>query len=121
MDAHAGALWPKATPPGNPAALSYDKLIARASAVGVERMDEQYFRANVEGSERYVLSVAGSRHYRLKSDGSGFTNLFLAGDWTENGFLDAGCIEACTLSGLQCARAISGGDHTLAWEREAEE
>jgi uncharacterized protein with NAD-binding domain and iron-sulfur cluster len=120
MDAHAGALWPKATPPGNPAALAYDKLIAKAAAVGVERMDEQYFRANVEGSERYVLSLAGSAHYRLKAGGSGFSNLFCAGDWTDNGFLNAGCIEASVLSGLQAARAVSGDAHSFAWEREEE-
>ena len=41
------------------------------------------------------------------ADESGYDNLFLAGDWTDNG-LNAGCIEAATLSGLQAANAILG-------------
>ena len=39
------------------------------------------------------------------ADGSGYDNLVLAGDWTDNG-LNAGCIEAATLGGLQAANAI---------------
>jgi hypothetical protein len=116
MDAHTGALWPKATVQGNPAALDYGNLVAKPGAQGVERMNEQYFRANVEGSERYVLSVPGSAFYRMKAGGSGIANLILAGDWVDNGFLNAGCIEAATMSGMQAARAISGYEHVIAWE-----
>ena len=45
--------------------------------------------------------------YRLRADESGYDNLVLAGDWTDNG-LNAGCIEAATLSGLQAANAVLG-------------
>jgi uncharacterized protein with NAD-binding domain and iron-sulfur cluster len=117
MDAHTGMLWPKATARCNPAALDYAHLVARPGAVAMERMDQQYFRANVEGSERYVLSVPGSAFYRMKAGGSGLSNLVLAGDWTDNGFLNAGCIEAATMSGMQAARAISGFPHEIAWEQ----
>jgi uncharacterized protein with NAD-binding domain and iron-sulfur cluster len=117
MNAHAGGLWPKATPPGNPAALDYEKLVASAGCQGINRMLEQYFRLNDEGSERYVLSLAASGHYRLKPGASGFQNLFLAGDWTDNGFLNAGCIEATVMSGLQAAKALSGRHIEIAWER----
>ena len=41
------------------------------------------------------------------ADESGYDNLVLAGDWTDNG-LNAGCIEAATLSGLQAANAVLG-------------
>jgi uncharacterized protein with NAD-binding domain and iron-sulfur cluster len=59
-------------------------------------------------SERYVLSVPGSSKHRLPAhDPEEFTNLYLAGDWTENGF-NLGCVEAATMSGLQAANAISG-------------
>ena len=51
--------------------------------------------------------MPGSDRFRLRSDESGFDNLFLAGDWTDNG-LNAGCIEAATLSGLQAANAVLG-------------
>ncbi|MEO8656968.1 MAG: NAD(P)-binding protein [Bryobacteraceae bacterium] len=72
---------------------------------GETRFDSQYWRANVEPSERYVLSAKGTSKYRLKPGGSGFANLYLAGDWTDNGF-NAGCVEAAALSGKQAASAI---------------
>ena len=49
---------------------------------------------------------AATRH-RLRADESGYDNLFLAGDWTDNG-LNAGCIEAAVLSGLRAANAVLG-------------
>ena len=66
-----------------------------------------YYRANVDPSDRYVTARPGSGRYRLRADGSGFDNLFLAGDWIDSG-LNAGCIEAATLSGLQAANAVEG-------------
>jgi uncharacterized protein with NAD-binding domain and iron-sulfur cluster len=82
---------------------------------GEARLDAQYIRANTHGSERYVLSVAGTTRYRLAADDSGFDNLVLAGDWTRTG-LDAGCIEAATMSGLQAARGISGQTYAVVGE-----
>jgi uncharacterized protein with NAD-binding domain and iron-sulfur cluster len=70
---------------------------------------ETFFRANVEPSERYVLSRKGTSRYRLAPGGSGFENLYLAGDWTDSGF-NAGCVEAAVISGLLAARAITGWD-----------
>ena len=49
----------------------------------------------------------GATRYRLRADESGYDNLFLAGDWTDSG-LNAGCIEAAVLSGLQAANAVAG-------------
>jgi uncharacterized protein with NAD-binding domain and iron-sulfur cluster len=70
-------------------------------------LKSQFVRVNVDPSDRYVMCVPGSDHHRLRSDESGFDNLFLAGDWTDNG-INAGCIEAAVLSGLQAANAIVG-------------
>ena len=78
---------------------------ASAAASGQARFDCQYWRANVDPSDRYVQSLPGSGGHRLRADGSGFDNLFLAGDWIDTG-LNAGCIEAATLGGLQAANAI---------------
>jgi len=61
--------------------------------------------ANVDPSDRYVQCPPGSDAYRLRADESGYDNLVLAGDWTDNG-LNAGCIEAATLSGLQAGNAV---------------
>jgi uncharacterized protein with NAD-binding domain and iron-sulfur cluster len=70
-------------------------------------LSSQFVRVNVDPSDRYVMCVPGSDQHRLRSDESGFDNLFLAGDWTDNG-INAGCIEAAVLSGLQAANAILG-------------
>jgi uncharacterized protein with NAD-binding domain and iron-sulfur cluster len=56
-----------------------------------------------------VLSLPGSEQHRLRPDRSGFANLYPAGDWTDSG-LNAGCIEAATMSGLQAANALVGED-----------
>jgi uncharacterized protein with NAD-binding domain and iron-sulfur cluster len=70
-------------------------------------LDAQYVRANVDPSDRYVQSLPGTDKYRLRPDESGFDNMVLAGDWTDCG-LNAGCIEAAVLSGLQAANALLG-------------
>jgi uncharacterized protein with NAD-binding domain and iron-sulfur cluster len=98
-------LWPGATDPQNPAGVNWDLLVDPAGAAGERRLEAQYWRANVDPSERYVMSVKGSTQYRLPADGSGFANLYLAGDWVATG-LGAGCVEAATMAGLAAARAI---------------
>jgi hypothetical protein len=70
-----------------------------------------YYRANTDPSDRYVLALPGTDRYRLRADGSGFKNLYLAGDWIDCG-LNAGCIEAATLAGLQAANVIEGNPIT---------
>ncbi len=72
-----------------------------------KRFDTQFWRANVEPSERYVLSVAGSSKYRLKADESGYKNLYLTGDWIQNG-MNVGCVEAAVMAGMHTSRAICG-------------
>lgn len=74
---------------------------------GADALSTVYLRTNTEGSERYTPSHAGSGRYRIKPGDSGVANLFLAGDWTDNG-LNLGCVEATVISGMQCARALSG-------------
>ena len=74
-------------------------LVDLDGRAGPERLDAQYWRANPQPEERYVLSVAGSIASRLWPDGSHFENLALAGDWTRSG-LDAGCIEGSVTSGM---------------------
>jgi len=71
------------------------------------RWEAQYFRANVEPTERYVLSVPGSTTARLRADRSGFANLWLAGDWTYTG-VNAGCVEAAVMSGMRAAAGLAG-------------
>jgi uncharacterized protein with NAD-binding domain and iron-sulfur cluster len=83
---------------------------------GEERFDAQYWRANIDPSERYVLSPPGSIQYRKRADESEVDNLFLAGDWLATS-INGGSVEAAVEGGMQAARAICGvpeeihGDH----------
>lgn len=56
--------------------------------------------------DRYVLTPAGSSKSRLAPNGSGYTNLFLCGDWTDYGY-NLGCFEGAIISGLLAANAIT--------------
>jgi uncharacterized protein with NAD-binding domain and iron-sulfur cluster len=95
-------LWPAAA-----GGFPWDWLHDPAHGKGSERFGRQFWRANVDPSERYVLSVAGSSGYRVTAGGSGLSNLYLAGDWLRTG-LDCGCVEAAVMGGMQAARALSG-------------
>ncbi len=68
---------------------------------------ERYVRINDDPIDLYVCSPAGSIDKRIRPEHSGFTNLFLAGDWTRNNF-DCGAVETAVLSAKLCARAICG-------------
>ena len=48
-------------------------LIDPDKKVGVERFDSQFWRANIDPSERYVLSVKGSTQHRLGTDQTTFS------------------------------------------------
>lgn len=69
--------------------------------------DAQHFATNTDASDRYVQSLPGTSEYRLRADQSGYDNLVLAGDWINCG-LNAGCIEAAAISGLQAANVTLG-------------
>ncbi|MGZ8339811.1 MAG: NAD(P)-binding protein [Telluria sp.] len=98
------ALWPAAARPGG---FPWQWLADPQEREGAARFEAQYWRANVSPSERYVQAGAGSDRYRLTADGSGFSNLFLAGDWLKTN-ADAGCVEAAVMGGMQASRAICG-------------
>ena len=82
-------------------------LTAPGDAVGEQRLAYQYFRANIDTSERYVFSLKGSSQYRLRADESGFDNVVLTGDWIQNG-MNIGFVEGAVISGLYAARALTG-------------
>ncbi|CAN3127128.1 FAD-dependent oxidoreductase [Mycobacterium sp. smrl_JER01] len=74
---------------------------------GADALATQHVSVNIDPSDRYVQSVPGSDKYRLRPDEGGYDNLVLAGDWTDCG-MNAGCIEAAVMSGLQAANALLG-------------
>ncbi|HKX73960.1 MAG TPA: FAD-dependent oxidoreductase [Acidimicrobiia bacterium] len=101
----AGHFWPGAVEASG--GFRWDLLVDSADRAGEDRFDSQYWRANVDPSERYVLSLPGSDKYRLRADQSGYHNMALAGDWINCG-LNAGCMEAAVMSGLQAANVVLG-------------
>ena len=98
------SIWPSAATKNS---FEWSWLLAPPDRSGAQRFDSQFWRANIDPSERYVISVVNSSKYRLDTDGSGFKNLYLTGDWIKTG-LNAGCVEAATMAGMQASRAISG-------------
>jgi uncharacterized protein with NAD-binding domain and iron-sulfur cluster len=97
-------LWPSSVAGGD---FRWDLLCGAGDAHGEARLDSQYVCANVDPSDRYVLSLPGTGKFRLRADASGYENLVLAGDWIDSG-LNAGCIEGAVVSGIQAANAVTG-------------
>jgi uncharacterized protein with NAD-binding domain and iron-sulfur cluster len=112
LEHHVGRLLPGTVGPGG---FRWELLCGRGDADGPDAFASQYWSANVDWSDRYVLSLPGSDRFRLRPDESGYDNLFLAGDWTDCG-MNAGCIESAVISGLQAANAVRGrpGSHRIA-------
>ena len=104
LERDAGHHLPGAVTPDG---FRYDLLWGAAGRSGADAVATQHVAANVDPADRYVQSLPGSGRLRLRPDESGYDNLVLAGDWTDSG-LNAGCIEAATVSGLQAANALLG-------------
>jgi geranylgeranyl pyrophosphate synthase/uncharacterized protein with NAD-binding domain and iron-sulfur cluster len=106
-----GVLWPLAArsyPDDFRWELLFDARDGTTEEVsGPARLDGQYWRANIHGSERYTACLPGSTKYRIAPDDTGFERLTIAGDWTWNA-LNVGCVEAAVTSGQLAANAISG-------------
>jgi uncharacterized protein with NAD-binding domain and iron-sulfur cluster len=104
LDGHVGLYLPGAV---TEQGFAWHLLSGVHGHRGAEALSTQHVSVNVDPSDRYVQSVPGSDKYRLRSDESGYDNLVLAGDWTDSG-LNAGCIEAAVMSGLQAANSLLG-------------
>ena len=105
LERRAGSVWPGAVDEAG--RFRWDLLAGGGEAEGPDRLDSQFWTASVDPSDRYVQSPPGSAAHRLRADESGYGNLFLAGDWVNCG-LNAGCIEAAVLGGLEAANAARG-------------
>lgn len=110
---HGRPLWPKAYDATG--AFRWNLLVSDLPAPekestatnGFQALRRQYWRANVNPSDRYVLTLPGSNKYRLSPLDMTYTNMTITGDWTDAGF-NAGCTEAAVMSGMLAAHAISG-------------
>ncbi|HLZ84277.1 MAG TPA: FAD-dependent oxidoreductase [Caulobacteraceae bacterium] len=100
MDARGDFRWDMLRDPADPEDTPSTKT-------GEARFSSQYWRANVNPTDRYVLSTPGSTKYRVSPLDMTYDNLTIAGDWTETG-LNVGCVESAVMSGLLAAHALSG-------------
>ena len=110
LDQHIHHLWPQAVQ--QPGAFRWDLLAAAAptqaaaAEAGERRFRTQYWAANVNPTDRYVLALPGSLQHRISPLDNSYDNLTIAGDWTDCGF-NEGCVEAAVMSGRLAAHAIS--------------
>lgn len=77
-----------------------------SAVAGERRFSSQYWTANVNPSDRYVLMLPGTLRCRISPLDNTYDNLTIAGDWTDCGY-NAGCVEAAVMSGRLAAHAIS--------------
>jgi uncharacterized protein with NAD-binding domain and iron-sulfur cluster len=105
LDQSAAGLWPKAVTPDG---FDWSLLVAPGSpATGRARFETQYWIAVYNPSDRYVLALPNSVFKRLRTDGAGFANLLLTGDYLLTG-MNVGCVEAATMGGMHASRALCG-------------
>jgi uncharacterized protein with NAD-binding domain and iron-sulfur cluster len=105
-------LWPNAVM--RPGEFRWDLLVdPRAQSPGETSVapDErsflsQYWTANVNPTDRYVLVLPGSLRYRISPLDNTYDNMTIAGDWTDCGF-NSSCVEAAVMSGRLAAHAIA--------------
>jgi hypothetical protein len=102
LDENAGALWPDAADGSG----RFRWSLLTGDGEGPGRFDGQFWTANVNPTDRYTLSVPGSPRHRISPLERHFSNLTVAGDWTQSG-LDSGCVESAVMSGLLAAHAVS--------------
>jgi uncharacterized protein with NAD-binding domain and iron-sulfur cluster len=103
--------WPGAATGGQ---FDWDLLHDLERRTGRDRFEGQFWRANHTPTERYVQTPPGSVCHRLRPDESGWRNLYLAGDWTRNGW-NVGAVEPSVMSGMLASKAICGSPETIAW------
>jgi hypothetical protein len=108
LDSEIGFLWPRAQRADGGFRW---KLLLRARPGRTPPREHplrtQYWRANVQPSDRYALSLPGSLQHRVSPLDDRFDNLTVCGDWTQCGF-NEGCVEAAVMSGRLAAHALSG-------------
>jgi uncharacterized protein with NAD-binding domain and iron-sulfur cluster len=102
-------LWPNAR--ARSGGFRWDLLADPAGSAPSGTADEsrfgsQYWAANVNPSDRYVLMLPGTMQYRISPLDNTYDNLTIAGDWTDCGY-NSGCVEAAVMSGRLAAHAIS--------------
>ncbi|MCH9661545.1 MAG: NAD(P)-binding protein [Bacteroidetes bacterium] len=102
-----GWFFPKATTLEYPEGMRLDVIhdFSKVAKTNYARLKTQFFRANVNPTDRYTLSLPGSNKFRLKAGESGFDNLIITGDWINFG-VNVGYYEGAIIAGLQAGQVV---------------
>lgn len=84
----------------------FDEMYTDDGSTGTDKFDFQFWRANIDPTERYVTSSPNSTKHRIEAGESGYSNLTLCGDWIYTG-LNIGSVEGAVMGGRLASRAIS--------------
>jgi hypothetical protein len=114
MNHHTYSLWPNA---GSAEQFDWSVLTDPENREGEARFDSQYWRSNTSPTERYTMSVVNSTVTRIDTKLPDFSNIYFTGDWIKTG-INAGCVEAATMAGLQTSRAICGYPRVIYGEKD---
>lgn len=96
-------LWPRASKHGE---FKWG-LVNQGEMENLEHpFDSQFWTANVNPSDRYVLCLPGTVQFRISPLDETYDNLTITGDWTDCGF-NFGCVEAAVMSGRLASHALS--------------
>jgi uncharacterized protein with NAD-binding domain and iron-sulfur cluster len=104
---HLTPLVPGLVDPRVPPRIDWNRLVDPEQRQGEARLEAQYYRSNCDPADRCTVALPGSTKYRMKAGDTGYANLFVTGDWIDNGMYVA-CMEGAVQGGLLAARALSG-------------
>jgi len=96
---------------GDQRGMDMSQLYSKRGTTGIARLRDHYIRANINPTDRYVLSVPGSGTKRIRHNNTGIDNMSVAGDWIYTG-INAGCAEGAMMSGKLASNNIT------AWPKE---
>lgn len=116
LDQDSGGIWPDAQRRDG-RGFRWNLLVDPHQRRGPDRLEHHVIRANVQPSDRYVQTLPGATRARLRPGHTGFSNLWVCGDWTRNG-MNVGSVEAAVLSGLIAGRLIRGQTQLLPGESD---
>ena len=86
--------------------FNYGLLVDERNGKDRARLAASYQRGNYEPHELCTLALPGKTRYRMKAGATGYSNLFVSGDWIDNGVYLA-CVEGAFQSGMLTARAVA--------------
>jgi uncharacterized protein with NAD-binding domain and iron-sulfur cluster len=86
--------------------FNYGVLVDPHNGKDKARLEAAYLRANYEPHALCTLALPGKTRYRMRTDATGYANLFVSGDWIDNS-VHLACVEGAFQSGIRTARAVA--------------